>query len=105
MVFWETFGKFDYANRYIERTSPWKLEKTDRKRLETVLYNLLETLRIVAFYILPFMPQTAERIWDQLGMEEKIHKQRIEQAQWGRLKSGRKIKRGKPLFPRIKADL
>jgi len=99
---WEVI---EYANRYIEKTAPWKLEKTDRKRLETVLYNLLETLRIVAFYILPFMPQTAERIWERLGMEEKIYNQKIEEAQWGRLKSGTRIKTGKPLFPRIKADL
>jgi methionyl-tRNA synthetase len=99
---WEVI---DYANRYIERTAPWKLEKTDRKRLETVLYNLLETLRVVTFYILPFMPQTAERIWERLGMEEKIYNQKIEEAQWGRLKSGTKIKAGKPLFPRIKDDL
>ncbi len=99
---WEVI---DYANRYIERTAPWKLEKTDRKRLETVLYNLLETLRIVTLYILPFMPQTAERIWERLGMEEKIYNQKIEEAQWGRLKSGTKIKAGKPLFPRIKDDL
>jgi len=99
---WEVI---DYANRYIERTAPWKLEKTDRKRLETVLYNLLETLRVVTFYILPFMPQTAEKIWERLGMEEKIYNQKIEEAQWGRLKSGTKIKAGKPLFPRIKDDL
>ncbi len=96
---WEVI---DYANRYIEKTSPWKLEKTDRKRLETVLYNLLETLRIVALYILPFMPRTAERIWERLGMKEKIYNQKIKQAEWGRLKSGIRIKTGKPLFPRIK---
>jgi methionyl-tRNA synthetase len=99
---WEVI---DYANRYIERLAPWKLEKNDRKRLETVLYNLLETLRVVTFYILPFMPETAERIWEQLGIEEKIYNQKIEEVQWGRLKSGRKIKIGKPLFPRIKTDL
>jgi len=99
---WEVI---EYANRYIERTAPWKLEKTDRKRLETVLYNLLETLRIVALYILPFMPRTAEIIWERLGMEEKIYTQKIEEAEWGRLKPGKKIKAGKPLFPRIKADL
>jgi len=95
---WEVI---DYANRYIEGTAPWKLEKTDRKRLETVLYNLLETLRIVALHILPFMPRTADRIWEQLGMEEKIYTQKIEEAEWGRLKPGKKIKAGKPLFPRI----
>ena len=99
---WEVI---DYANRYIENTAPWKLEKTDRKRLETVLYNLLETLRIVALYVLPFMPRTAERIWERLGIEEKIYNQKSEQVQWGRLKPGTKIKTGEPLFPRIKDDL
>jgi methionyl-tRNA synthetase len=100
---WEVI---DYANRYIERTSPWKLEKADRNRLETVLYNLLETLRIVALYIFPFMPRTAERIWERLGIEEKIYNQKIDEAERGRLKSGTRIKTGKPLFPRIiKADL
>ncbi len=96
---WEVI---DYANRYIENTAPWKLEKTDRKRLETVLYNLLETLRIVALYILPFMPRTGERIWERLGIEEKIFKQKSKEAEWGRLKPGTRIKTGKPLFPRIK---
>ncbi len=96
---WEVI---DYANRYIEKTAPWKLEKTDRKRLETVLYNLLETLRIVALYILPFMPRTGERIWERLGIEEKIFKQKSKEAEWGRLKPGTRIKTGKPLFPRIK---
>ncbi|MFB0526675.1 MAG: methionine--tRNA ligase [bacterium] len=99
---WEVI---EYANRYIEKTAPWKLEKTDRKRLETVLYNILETLRVVALYILPFMPETAERIWERLGMEGKIYNQKIEEAEWGRLKPGTKIKTGKPLFPRINADL
>jgi len=99
---WQTI---DYANRYIEKTAPWKLEKADRKRLKTVLYNLLETLRLVALHILPFMPQTAERIWEQLGLEEKIYAQKIEDARWGRLKPGKKIKIGKPLFPRINPDL
>lgn len=99
---WEVI---DYANRYIERTAPWKLEKTDRRRLETVLYNLSETLRVVALYIFPFMPETAERIWEQLGIDKKIHNQKIEEVEWGRIKPGKKIKIGKPLFPRIKTDL
>jgi len=99
---WEVI---DYGNRYIETIAPWKLEKSDRKTLETVLYNLLETLRIITFYILPFMPQTAERVWEQLGNVDSIYNRKTEEAEWGRLEPGGRIKAGTPLFPRIDANI
>ena len=55
------------ANRYVEETAPWTLAKSDRERLSPVLYNLGESLRIVAELVWPFMPDSAEAMVEQLG--------------------------------------
>jgi methionyl-tRNA synthetase len=94
------------GNKYIDETSPWALAKTEqsRSRLDTVLYQALEALRIITLLIAPFMPSTAERMWSQLGMEGDLWKQNIqENARWGGLKPGKKVAKPIPLFPRIEA--
>jgi methionyl-tRNA synthetase len=53
---------------YIARQEPWKLSKTDRPRMEAVLRVLVETLRVVAILLLPFMPDSMARMLDQLGV-------------------------------------
>lgn len=60
------------SNKYIDETEPWALAKIDAKcdRLETVLFNLLESIRFIGTLIYPFMPETAERIIAQLGTEK-----------------------------------
>jgi len=99
---WEVIRE---ANRFIDREQPWKLEKIDTDRLNSVLYILLETLRNVGWMLLPIMPQIAEEIWLQLGIdweEEKTIK--FEKAiKWAGLKTGTRIKKGKPLFPRLES--
>lgn len=93
------------ANLYIDRCSPWKLarEEDKQKRLNTVLYNLLETLRVLALLLFPFIPVSAQKIWAQLGMEEDLGSQSLEKAEvWGGLSPGTRVKKGLPLFPRIK---
>lgn len=95
------------ANRYIEQKAPWDLAKdsSQKKHLEAVLYALLESLRFIAILISPFMPQAALKIWNQLGMEEELSSQRINNLkQWGEIKSGQRIKKAGPLFPRIEAE-
>ncbi|RIH99830.1 methionine--tRNA ligase [candidate division NPL-UPA2 bacterium Unc8] len=94
------------ANGYIEETAPWALAKNsaDRARLGTVLYWQLEALRFIATLLFSFIPASALKIWQQLGMDEELMTDGLDGIKkWGKLKPGRKVKRGEPLFPRIEA--
>ncbi len=90
------------ANRYIESSAPWKLAKENREKLKEVLYDLIEAIRIITLLLAPFMPQTAEKIWEQLGLESKISGMTIRDISWGGLKPGTKVNKGLPLFPKDK---
>lgn len=90
------------ANKYIDETAPWILAKDETKaaRLQTVMYNLAETLRIVAILIAPFIPCTSPKIYTQLGLnvpEEFL----LADAAWGGIADGTKVQKGEPLYPRI----
>jgi len=93
----------DAANRYAEQNSPWELAKDpkDRHRLETVLYHLAETVRILAVHLYPFIPATAQRMSDEIGWKVPMDR-KIKPAdfKWGRLKPGRPVQKGTALFPR-----
>ncbi|AKA71135.1 methionine--tRNA ligase [Clostridium scatologenes] len=97
---WELIGR---ANKYIDETTPWILAKDESKkeRLGTVLYNLLESLRIVSVCLSAFLPDTSEKINKQLNAEV---------ITWDSLKSfdgtkaGSKVNKGELLFPRIDVD-
>ena len=98
---WEIVGA---SNKYIDETAPWALakEEKDRPRLATVLYNGLESLRIIALLLAAFMPGTSEKMWSQLGMEANLWEQDLEEAgKWGGLKPGKRLVKPIPLFPRI----
>jgi len=99
----EIWKAISRANKYIDETMPWVLAKSDenKPRLASVLYNLAESLRIVSILIQPFMPETPEKIWDQLGIEDKSILQWDSAGQWGRYPAGVCVKRGEALFPRI----
>lgn len=84
------------ANRYIEEMAPWKLAKADRDRLATVLYQLVETERLVAVATWPFMPETSDKILDQLGVSGQTPRV------WGQTAPGTRVSSTpRPLFPRI----
>ena len=90
------------GNKYIDETEPWSLAKdpAQRKRLATVIYNLLEGLRIIALLSAPFMPQTGEKILQLLGCDSNnLSLENLDQ--WGRLQAGTEIGKAAPLFPRI----
>jgi methionyl-tRNA synthetase len=92
------------GNKYIDETAPWALAKAekDRPRLGTVLYQALESLRMIALLLAAFMPSTSEKMWSQLGVEENLWEQNIrEVGKWGGLKPGRKLAKPTPLFPRL----
>jgi len=91
------------TNKYIDYSQPWVLakDKAKEKRLGTVLYNSLESLRIITILISSFMPSSSEKIWKQLGIKEKLNKQTLKSAkEWGRLPSGIKIGKIEAVFPR-----
>lgn len=96
---WNLIGR---ANKYIDETAPWILAKdpAQAERLQAVMYNLAEALRIVAILIAPFVPVTAPKIYEQLGLgnPESFF---MADAVWGKLATGTKVQKGEPLFPRI----
>jgi methionyl-tRNA synthetase len=100
----EIWELVDATNQYIVKTAPWNLAKTDegKERLKTVMYNSAESLRTIAILIYPFMPESAESMNRQLGIDVSIEEQGMESiAKWGGLKPGGQIQSGTQLFPRI----
>lgn len=91
------------TNKYIDQTTPWILarEEADRDRLKTVLYNLLESLRITAVMLKPFLTEAPHKMGEQLGQAEAVKQADWEDASWGGLKTGVKVYNGEPMFPRI----
>ena len=90
------------TNKYIDETMPWVLAKEENTaRLGVVMFNLAETLRKIAILIIPFLPQTAEIIFNQLGVNNK------ELQTWGSIKNAKLepntkvIEKGDPLFVRL----
>ncbi|MHB9155793.1 MAG: class I tRNA ligase family protein, partial [Endomicrobiales bacterium] len=57
----------DTANRHIEATAPWKMAREKNPDLPGVIFDLLQSLGVIALYILPFMPHTSQQIWEQIG--------------------------------------
>lgn len=87
------------ANKYIDETTPWALAKDEslRPQLATVLYNLLETIRIGAVLLIPFLPQTAAKICQRLSADVDYESV----LDFGGLKSGVKLQPGAILFERL----
>ena len=88
------------ANQYVDQTAPFKLAKDpgQAERLDEVLYNLVETCRVLAVLLWPFLPTTSEKIYAQLGLTDAPNK--FKKAEWGGLPNGHKIGEPAPLFPR-----
>ncbi len=88
------------ANQYVDQTAPFKLARDDAnaRRLDEVLYNLAETCRVLAVSLWPFLPDTATKIYAQLGLSGSPDK--MAAARWGGLPAGHKIGEPSALFPR-----
>ena len=98
----EIFKVVSRANKYIDETAPWVLGKDESKkaRLATVLYNLLETIRIVSTLLSNFMPTTMPKVWEQIGAAESDIT--YENAgKFGVLPADATVHRGEIIFPRI----
>jgi methionyl-tRNA synthetase len=101
----EIFKVVSRANKYIDETTPWVLGKDESKkaRLATVLYNLLETIRIVSTLLSNFMPTTMPKVWEQIGAAESDIT--YENAgKFGVLPADVTVHRGEIIFPRIDVD-
>ncbi|MBW1679112.1 MAG: methionine--tRNA ligase [Deltaproteobacteria bacterium] len=92
------------VNKYIDETAPFTLAKDEGKRdeLSMVIYNILDALRAITLFIFPFMPTTGEKMWEALGIKEKITVQDLSgNCRWGVLPPGAQLKKIPPIFPRI----
>ena len=101
----QVFKTIQRANKYIDENAPWTLAKdpANRARLATVMYNLLETIRICAVLLTPFIPDSAEKIFDQIGACPCCRT--WEKANvWGSLRPDVTVHKGEALFPRIDAE-
>ena len=86
------------ANRYVDATQPWALARSDRARLETVLRNVAEALRLIAIELQPVMPEAIGRLLEQLGLSAE----RAGERRWGAFPDGtRVVEKPTPLFPKL----
>ena len=99
----EIWAVVNRANKYIDETTPWILAKDDatKPRLGAVLYNLVETIRIIAALLTSYMPSTATKIKEQIGAEVLDFEST---KTFGITKAGAKVGEAVPLFARIDAE-
>jgi len=114
----DTFDHFEFSkgieavwvlisavDKFIVQQAPWKLAKQPgdeaRRQLDATLYTAAEALRVVTALLSPVLPQSAPKIWAQLGMTESIESVRFGEFEWGGLKAGQKIGDVSGVFPRI----
>jgi methionyl-tRNA synthetase len=94
------------TNKYIVENEPWTLGKdpANREKLTAIMYNLLASLRVVAVLISPFMPGTAQKILQQIGIDKNRKMDMAGVLEWGALPGGALLTRGESLFPRIEKE-
>ncbi len=99
----EIWAYISSVNKYLAVNEPWKLAKdqSKRKRLGRILYQAAAALRGTSYLLFPVMPGSSEKIWGFLGEEESIQEESFSELKFENLKLGQKIKKPKPLFPRI----
>jgi methionyl-tRNA synthetase len=99
------WGLIGAVDKYIVQNAPWKLAKAtepeSQARLSTTLYTSAEALRVATALLSPVLPQSAPKIWGQLGMAGSLDDVRFDSLEWGQLPSGQKIGEIAGVFPRI----
>ena len=102
----QVWGLIGAVDKYIVERAPWKLAKLGEDgaaALDETLYTAAEALRIVTALLYPVMPQSAAKIWLQLGMENHPDSVRIKDLHWGHLEAGQKLRSVGGVFPRAEA--
>lgn len=94
---WTYIGR---VNQYVDQTAPFKMAKDPEQaeRLGEVLYNLVESCRLLAVWLQPYLPDTSRRIYEQLSLPANIVN--IAESGWGELAVGHQVNKPEPLFPR-----
>ena len=102
----EIWNLVSECNKYIDSCAPWNLSKDDSKRgrLSTILYNVLESLRVISILINPIMPSSSKKIQNQLGLTDSEQISWESSKNWGVLPNKIKIIRKEALFPRFDLD-
>ncbi|MBN1276240.1 MAG: methionine--tRNA ligase [Deltaproteobacteria bacterium] len=99
IAIWEVIGK---VNKYIDTMAPWVLAKTDPGRLSTVIFHIMETIKIISVLVWPFMPESAEKIQMQSGLGAKGRDIQLDNIRtWGKERPVRPLIKAPSLFPRI----
>lgn len=99
---WQLIGR---TNKYIDETMPWALAKdeTQQERLGTVMYNLVESIRIISILLQPFMPSTSEKIWHQIGLDQSLTSWDFAKS-WNVSKVGTVVNKDGVIFPRLELE-
>ena len=99
------FSYIRKINKSIEEEKPWVMARQSQiEKLKEFIYSLLESIRVIAVYLYPFMPKTSLQVLSQLGIESLFYSSNLEDiANWNLGLKGR-ITKGRPLFPRINVD-
>lgn len=101
----EAIWKFiSRLNKYIDETAPWTLAKDEanRDRLAVVMNHLVDGLYKAAVMVYPYMPTSAQKIWNQLGETRDIHTAKVEEVMgWNLLREGHVLGNAEPIFPRL----
>jgi methionyl-tRNA synthetase len=95
------------ANAYVEETAPWTLAKDDAsaRRLEIVLYELADALRLIALLVFSITPRAAQELWSRLGLDGSIEERTLtEEGRRSLLPAGSRVRGGGPLFPRVEDE-
>ena len=91
------------GNQYLNEKEPWNLIKTDREKAATILYVAAQIVKAVAVVSAPFIPATAEQLWQTLNLSGSVQTSRWEEA-LKPLEAGHKIAKAKPLFRKVDVD-
>jgi methionyl-tRNA synthetase len=96
------WGLIAVADKFLAKEKPWAMadDPAQKPRVEQVLYSIAESLRVISVLAHPVIPESTEKIWEQLGQAGRIEDVRIDKLQWGGLKAGTKIGKVEAVFPR-----
>jgi len=97
---WELIAR---VNKYIVENEPWAIAEkpSEARKLDSVLFHAAESLRLIAALLAPVVPKTAQNLWEQLGLENKVSGIRLDEIRWTQELAERTIRGGSSLFPRL----
>jgi methionyl-tRNA synthetase len=97
---WELISR---VNKYIVENEPWAIAEkpAEAKKLDSVLFHSAESLRVIAALVAPVIPKTAQKLWEQLGLDGQVTDVRLNDLRWSKDLAGKAIRAGTSLFPRL----